>query len=284
MPVIFLILKIILIILLSLISLILLAGILIIAVPIKYKTFGIYDKNKEFTLYLSWFFKLLSFKFQYKGNDKKSEFRIMGIHLGKRRKLRKTEEDVPSDDNKKITKEPALNEEVEKDRKKRNETEEKKIKSPEDEREAADEDFEDTSETSGIINTINNIVKKIKYYYNYPNRDVLIQLAKDFLKKSLKTFKIKNFLLQGKIGFESPDNTAYAIGALSVFNAWIKKPYYIQVTPDFEEEKINLSIDSKGNIYLGRLCVLFIRFVLKKPVWKLVKKYFFIGKGVNNGQ
>ncbi|MBE6011540.1 MAG: DUF2953 domain-containing protein [Lachnospiraceae bacterium] len=276
MTVIFLILKIIFIIFISLISLILATGILFIAVPIRYKTFGIYDENKEFTLYLSWLFKLLSFKFQYKENDKKSEFKIMGIRLGKRKKIKKIkEEDTPSNNKEEnIVKEPELNEKTEKSREKSKKTAEKNIKSVDTETEDIEIDLEDASESSGIINTINNIVEKIKYYYNYPDRDELIRLGKDFLKKSLKTFKVKIFFLKGRIGFESPDHTAYAIGALSVFNAWIKKPYYIQVTPDFQEEKINLSIDSKGNIYLGRLCVLFIRFVLKKPVWKLVKKYF----------
>lgn len=135
---------------------------------------------------------------------------------------------------------------------------------------------------AGFNNYIKLLCKKISFHgrknkaaaAKKKNFDFKYLLDKAFLKKAIKFFKdmvdhIKpqTFVLNGKIGLDNPFNTAMAIGMLSLLDM-----PGVTIEPIFDEEILEGKLEIRGEVVIGIVLMMFIKFLITQPVRNIVIK------------
>lgn len=103
----------------------------------------------------------------------------------------------------------------------------------------------------------------IRQILNRPFIKCIIQLFERFMGQ----LKPRKFIIDGKIGFADP----YYTGLLSsiVYSITISG---VTITPIFHEEVLEGNMIMEGRLILGLAAILFLQFLLKKPVRKVIKE------------
>ena len=215
---------------------------LILFYPFKYKIkLDIENKSHKIYIYVSWFFKV----FQYCKNDKTSFLKFFGFKKRKKTKKTKTETSKSCDISEEIIE--------------TSETTEKNENKAQ---------IKDTK--LGIFEKLQAIINKISYYKNYPERSEIIKLTLNFIKKLIQKNKPKNISIIGTVGFETPDKTGIFLGFLSVINSYLM--FNLDILGDFEKEILELNINIDGKLILWKAIYPTIKYILKDPILKIVKK------------
>jgi len=119
------------------------------------------------------------------------------------------------------------------------------------------------------IGRIKEIANQIRYYLNYPNRDIIISATWDLVKRLFKKLRPKKLRLTGEVGFESPHLTGYlfaVLGALCLPISGLK--------PNFDERILSLNLCARGRLSLWSIVWQLIRYVIKRPIWSLVMDFY----------
>lgn len=121
-----------------------------------------------------------------------------------------------------------------------------------------------------IFNNINFIIEKVKFLYNYSDRQEIQYLTLQLLKDLLNIAKPKYLKLEGEIGFDSPDTTGYfmALGSIFIFT-----DYNISLKGNFDRKIFVAVLDTKGKFRIFSFLKVTIKFILKKPIRSLIKQF-----------
>lgn len=251
--------KIILFIALSLLILFILITIIVLVTPIDYaisvKKYSntMKEANSSFLspytvkVRVTWLFKIFKVRYLDKDSKKMLSIKIFGIDTSKWRKD-KTEKKV---NNKVKHKKNVKKKPIKKEIKGKKEGKEK----------------------TSIINKLKDILNNIKFIYNYEDREKIIKSCITLFKRIIKALKPSKFSLKGKVGFKSPDITGYVIGLQSIIVSLTNLD--IVISGDFENEDIEFHLSIKGKLFIYLFLIALIKFVFYKPIWKIIKKYFF---------
>ncbi|MCX7710395.1 MAG: DUF2953 domain-containing protein [Clostridia bacterium] len=98
----------------------------------------------------------------------------------------------------------------------------------------------------------------------------VLQFLKDFFKHSMP----QRFEISGRYGFEDPFVTGIACSFISALNL-----PNINIVPEFEDEILEGRLLIQGRLILGVITILFVRFLLTKPVRNIIKKMMRKKKG-----
>ena len=134
---------------------------------------------------------------------------------------------------------------------------------------------------TNIKNFIKDIIEKIKFVQRFNEKycvNSLISVTWRLLIKLIKNLGFKRLELNGIIGFESPDDTGKALGAIAVVKTFL--PLSVNIDGNFEEKELTGNFNIKGRTSLWRILFPIAKYILTKPVWPLVKDYW---KGELNG-
>lgn len=115
--------------------------------------------------------------------------------------------------------------------------------------------------------------KKKKEKKNPGKRDLeikkLMKIGKEFLSRLLKVMGPDYIGVHGKYGFEDPAITGMVSGLVTIAEG-VSKSADIRLYPEFAGELVDVQAEFYGRFSLGRLAMLVLSTVLKKPVRKLV--------------
>lgn len=224
----------------------------ILLYPLKYKiSSNIENKDYETSIYASGFFRIIQY---YKTTDG-SYFRIFGIKKKKKVEGEEAQENSTSEEEQ-DEEESIVN------------TVFKKLQSGD--------------SRSGILKKIQGTINQISYFKNHPDRNEIIKLTLEFLKKLGLKNKPKKLRITGIVGFETPDKTGMFLGALGIVSAYI--PLDFDIAGDFEKQIIALNIKVTGRLVLWKVLYPIIRYALKEPIWKILKPLIFKNKNKEKGE
>lgn len=115
--------------------------------------------------------------------------------------------------------------------------------------------------------------KKKKEKKNLGKRDLeireLMKIGKNLLVKLHKALGPEYIGIHGRYGFEDPAMTGIVSGVVGISEE-VSKSADIKLYPEFAGELVDVQAEFYGRFSLGRLAVLAISTVLKKPVRRLV--------------
>ncbi|MBE6062918.1 MAG: DUF2953 domain-containing protein [Clostridium butyricum] len=95
----------------------------------------------------------------------------------------------------------------------------------------------------------------------------LISVCYEYFKDIINIIKPKYINISGVYGFFDPSITGIICGIISIINCAI--PYsFINVEPDFEEEKCDIEVNVSGRIVLCTILFRTLKFILNKEVRK----------------
>lgn len=296
--------------LLIIIGIIVLLFAIILLDPIKYKillkTDDLIAKKADVyaLLEVTWLLKILKINFKYKDKKQKIKLSIFGITIiGKEKKDKqidqiKTLEKNLTEDNSTQEKEESINTAKNSDNKKimeeekkeeskstsnktkEDKTKEDKIKKDSKEKNKSKdyktEDFEDHDEheeKESFKDKSNRIIEKISYFYNYEDKEAIIEATKKLLIRSMKALKPTKFSLTGEFGMDDPSRTGIIIGILSAISNFYRMN--ISIKGNYQKKIIALKLNVSGQITLGKFMWYMILFVFTKSIFKIIKKFIF---------
>jgi len=99
---------------------------------------------------------------------------------------------------------------------------------------------------------------------HHPDRREIQRLLWAYVKKMLKRFKPRVFKVSGIIGFDSPDKTGMAIGAVCAVRGMTN--FNILIDGDFDNEVISLNVHIKDKLRLCQIAYPTLRLVLGKKI------------------
>ena len=124
------------------------------------------------------------------------------------------------------------------------------------------------SELTGKLRGVWHTIESIK---DYPDKDEIFRQALRLVRSLLAAAMPKRLELSGDLGFEDPSSTGYAAGAVSVISAFSYPRITLRVAPDFSREVFKLRLLVRGKIVGVSFVIPVCKFLLCKPVWKLLK-------------
>ena len=119
---------------------------------------------------------------------------------------------------------------------------------------------------------INNIIEKIKFIINYPNKKEIINASIVLIKKLLKAIKFKKIKINVDYGLDDPFKTGNICGIISSIIPFMPKKYIknINIMPNFNKEIFLADLEIKFSTSLFKILLPIIIFVLKKPIRKII--------------
>lgn len=160
----------------------------------------------------------------------------------------------------------------------------KRIKMPEEEKEKKESDIKsDDSKKSKEKNNNNEQEINAAYFLKMPTKErkILIKAVIKLLKSLLKGVKPNKFYLTGTVGLSDPALTGEIVGLAWTLNGILNKR--IEISAAFDREVIEGEVYIKGRIVPVYMVFCLIRFVLVKPVRKIIK-LLLKGSGDKNGK
>lgn len=276
--VLFLILKIIGIFLAGILGIFLFLLLVVLFVPVRYKSEGSYYKTPLVNISLNWLLHIISIRVIIDSSGSKFTFKFFGIDPSKIKRISKKPNTSKKRKMKSIEKDAA---------KTKPKIPAERVKTPK-ETKAADEKQE-FPQKQGFIK---RILQKFKYtFIKFCDKlkalkksfVTFIEFIKDeenkktikFIKKELfvilKHIKPKILKLNVRFGFNDPSNTGILLGILSMLRFLYKKN--IQLVPDFENAIVEGEYSIRGRIYGITMLVRFIKLYFDKNLRRLVKQF-----------
>ena len=259
-----LVIKIILLALLGLLALLLLVLLLALFYPIGYRADADYDKRPYVTVRAWWLLHALSFAYVRDTGGEHMRIRVLGKLMGGKRArkagngpAKKAEEREPVAVEITPPEKPA-GQPGTSTKKAEKKTPEKKEKGP------------------PWWEKLAAICRNALAVLRYPERQDIQRRAWVMVKRLLRALLPKRLRLTGVIGFESPDQTGMAIGAIyAVLGMAPELGSRVLIQGNFQEPCLALRLRARGCLTVWALLFPLARFALSKPVWKLLKPYIF---------
>ena len=219
---------------------------------VRVDTAGAPDKPRV-SATATWLCRLVRFDFRMNGKERRFRLRVLWKTIGKKTGA---DEDGAADM-------PAPPEETD-----------KKVSIKEKpEAKATDNNTDSVKEETQKEGFIERIKRQIDLFINFPDKKLIWGYTKKLVLDVLRWLRPRRFALRGAVGFDSPDITGMAMGAFGVVRA--ATGWDMRVTANFEEEEIALKGLVAGRLRLWTLAWLLLRYVLRKPIWKIVKPKLF---------
>lgn len=139
---------------------------------------------------------------------------------------------------------------------------------------SSDTDTDSDGDTGkGIIGRLKELWGKLKALLDYPDKKLIIGATVKLIKRLTTALKPSKVKLKAVIGFDDPGITGRAVGALAFFSGM--NGIDLSLQGNFNEQELNFAADIKGKIVLFRFIWPLIVYVLKRPIWKIVKQIIF---------
>lgn len=126
-----------------------------------------------------------------------------------------------------------------------------------------------------IIAKIQDGKLKVEHYLELWNRketQITFNRAKTKLGRMIKAVLPRKWKVTGELGFSDPCTTGQFMGALgALYPVFGNK---VQITPNFENEVINMEGSVKGHIRLGNLLYQLVSLILNRHSFKFIKLVF----------
>ncbi len=258
------------IILLFLLLILLCVLLLVLFLPIKYYGEGTYNREKQCAIFKArWFWGLVRVRAAFPG---KPYFSVKVLWL----ELLKGEQKEPE-----TAKEETVAEQIVKQ-------EERAVppvvgeKAPEPMQKDAEEELPRPSQESSsqenpekepILDKLVGMKEKIQYYINiFQEQETkeLLAHCKVRIVKILKSIRPRKLVFRGTVGFATPDTTGYLYGGYCMISSYLGKN--VILTPDFENEIVDVSGSLKGHITVFVLAWNALRIYLDKRLMRLIRK------------
>lgn len=269
---------------------------LILTIPIKYNFRAEKTDKLYANLELTWFFKIIYFRYKINNKCKMVLLKIFGktfyrdreifnnsisqeynveeteftkeppleeTALNKEQVLERTEIDYPKEPEKN-TKEKIKKTKVQKAKKQEQKINKDLEEGIEDIAKALENDAEEVVEE-------NNIISKLDEYWNYPDREQIIKLSIKLMKRLIKTVLPKQLNLDLVIGTGDPALTGYILAWSSILVLLFGND--INILGNFERPALDGKVRIKGFIRIGKIFWNLLLFVISKPIRKLIWQY-----------
>lgn len=126
-----------------------------------------------------------------------------------------------------------------------------------------------------IYDKIKDILENLAFYkelFQEEDTKALLRHAKLRIGRILKRLRPRKLKADITFGTGSPDTTGYVLGIYGIFSPQIKKPCYVNLTPDFTQAVLEGEIDAAGHITV--FCILSngILLLLDKRLRMLIRR------------
>ena len=128
-----------------------------------------------------------------------------------------------------------------------------------------------TAEREKFTDSIKNAWHSYESFKNFPGKGKIYSQAVLLAKRVIQAALPQNLDLRGSFGFEDPCYTGLATGALSALEPFVSPRIRLRLMPDFSRKTLELKLVVRGKISAVSFLIPFCRFLLSKPVWKLIK-------------
>lgn len=256
---------------------------LILLIPIKYNI----DAQKSIRLYanieIKWLIKTIYFRYKINTECKRVILKVFGKTIYKDKTSFEDNEDdeIEEKDETEDLYDISGNQKVLKDTddySKHHDRDEKEIKCSQKE-EKIDKQIEDIlKDESKKVEDIaeeeieeNSIIEKIKYLWNYPDRQQIVDASIKLIKKIIKILFPKKVELDMEVGCDNPATTGYILALSSILTLYFGDN--IKVYGNFETSVLNGKFKAEGKFTL--FCVLWalLVFIFIKPIRKIIWNY-----------
>ena len=264
------------IVLLYLLLILLVVLLLVLFLPIKYYGEGTYNNEQRYALFKArWFWGLVRVKASFPQQPYLS-VKVLWIELLKNQQEETVKEEAPetqrteekaAEKQSKIQTEKQLEKPVEK-------TSENVVKTKPEHKEEPSANSDGQKETKEpIFDKWIGIKEKIQYYIGIASEQdtkELLAHCKVRIVKILKSIRPRKITFRGTVGFASPDTTGYLYGGYCMISSYLGK--HVILTPDFENEIMDVTGSLKGHITVFVLGWNALRIYLDKRLMRLIEK------------
>ena len=256
--------------------------------PLTYKVFAETGTENAADVKLRWLFGIVKFNLVYKDDKTDTVFKIFWKRIGekkerkiktpKRKKLKSESDDRKYMEEKQIGVEEKFPEDklFEKNFSEENPGELDEAEIPDKdgtEQRAAEKKQKKPKKSKSpkpSKDKESSIRDTLRYIKDIPDKKELMNLTLLLFRRVFKALKPSYFHLSGEIGFESPDLTGYFFAFLGMAQGFVKAN--INVKANFEEKANNLELKTKGWVTAFGLCLPVIRYILSRPVWRVIRR------------
>ncbi|MCL2617229.1 MAG: DUF2953 domain-containing protein [Defluviitaleaceae bacterium] len=123
-----------------------------------------------------------------------------------------------------------------------------------------------------LSDEIKHIYSTYQSFKEYPDKQEIFSQTVLLLKNITKTSLPERLEIRGSFGFKDPCLTGQATGLVYALVPLGYPRIRLHITPDFTNEVCELKLLVYGKISSIALLIPICKFLLNKPVWKLVKK------------
>ncbi len=233
--------------------------------PIRYEVSISYFNKITYTAKIKWILGIFSLTFS--SNHKGYIISIFGKKQNRKEKAKNSQANIKKEQKEKEKKEEKLKEKIENE--------------PKLNQQAKPENSSEFNEKqNNILTKINDIFKQIKYFKSYFSENEIKQIflnTKLLIKRLIKAIKPSKFNAEGEFWLKTPESTGKALGALAIACS-VFQLKNIAVCGSFEQKITNVKFYTKGKFTIWSILTPLVKYILIKPVWKLIKKYL-LGKG-----
>lgn len=248
------------IVLLALLVLVLFLLLLILFFPVSYRLFGSKSEDEiHFLIHVKWLFGLFRVNFQYP-KPGKPIVKLLCFPLFQKADSKEKPTSAKTQDvsDRQKTPEDLVRTDAEGSKEKTSETrEEEEAASKSGEKPQLFQKYEKIKYTiCKLYDRIKYIWENIHFYKELlleEDTKALFSHALSRLGKILRRIKPKYIMADIHFGTGEPDTTGYLLGVYGIFSPHIKKPGYVNLTPDFEQAVFEGRIKAKGSIRIFTL-------------------------------
>ncbi len=255
---------------------------IVLLVKIKYGIVAEKSNKLYVDLEVTWFFKIVYFRYRISDKSKKVILKIFG------RPFYKDKEDFTSKEEKPKEEKSSLDNEEEeiniKDKPKEKEViykpeeitykhkpETKEEKINEEAKEIVRDEVEKIKEEVEEDIKKYSVIDKIKDVWNYPDREDIQNLSIGLIKKLFKTLFPKILKVDIEFGSDNPAQTGYVIAISSILVLYFGND--IKVKGNFKRKVLKGKLEAKGSFSIFKILSTLLRFALRKSIRKLIWKY-----------
>lgn len=253
---------------------------LILLIPIKYNI----DAQKGIRLYanieVKWLIKTVYFRYKINTECKRVILKVLGKTIYKDKTSFEDDETEEKDETENLHDILDIQENL-KDTDNyfsQNEKAEKEIKYSQKEKKI-DKQTEDIlkDESKKVENIVeeeikeNSIIEKIKYLWNYPSRQQIVDASIKLIKKIIKTLFPKKLELDMEVGCDNPATTGYILALSSILTLYFGDN--IKIYGNFKTSVLNGNFKAEGKFTFFSIIWALLVFIFVKPIRKIIWNY-----------
>lgn len=117
----------------------------------------------------------------------------------------------------------------------------------------------------------NSVIEKIKYLWNYPDREEIVNASIKLIKKIIKILFPTRVELDMEVGCDNPATTGYILALSSILTLYFGDN--IKVYGNFETSVLNGKFKAEGKFTLFSIVWALLIFIFIKPIRKIIWNY-----------